>query len=66
MIKKNATYNWKKRQYSKISGYRIDAKEIENFTNNNKVNNSIIITPELYGLKTLCLAEKLTEKLANI
>ena len=28
----------------KISGYRIDAKEIENFTNEiNKVNNSIII-----------------------
>ena len=51
----------------KISGYRIDAKEIENFTNEiNKVNNSIIITPELYGLKTLCLAVEINGKISKI
>ena len=50
----------------KISGYRIDAKEIENFTNEiNKVNNSIIITPELYGLKTLCLAVEINGKISK-
>ena len=41
----------------KISGYRIDTKEIENLTNEiNKINNSIVISVELYGLKILCLA----------
>ena len=50
----------------KISGYRIDTKEIENLTNEiNKINNSIVVAVELYGLKILCLAIETNIKISK-
>ena len=48
----------------KISGYRIDTKEIENLTNQiNKIDNSVVVATEFYGLKTLCLAIETNKKI---
>jgi acyl-coenzyme A synthetase/AMP-(fatty) acid ligase len=50
----------------KVSGYRVDAKEIENLTNKlNNVNNSTTILIELYGMKLLCLAIETKKKISK-
>ena len=50
----------------KISGYRVDVKEIENLTNElDKVNNSIALAVELYGFKLLCLAIETKKKISK-
>ena len=66
LIKKNCYIIGRKDNTIKISGYRVDVKEIENLTNElDKVNNSIALAVDLYGFKLLCLAIETKKKISK-